>query len=130
MFYSYFYKISFRILKNHRFYKKTGASWFYYHSHSCTTFNLCISSACLRPNLMPLGFDLNHFIHSLVLLRGLSRKAKFRQFFFQQIIDQFLHGSDAVRSAFDYPRFRQIDAVAVRCCFKHGNIILRIANDD
>lgn len=54
MFYSYFYKISFRILKNHRFYKKTGASWFYYHSHSCTTFNLCISSACLRPNLMPL----------------------------------------------------------------------------
>ena len=28
MFYSYFYKISFRILKNHRFYKKTGASWF------------------------------------------------------------------------------------------------------
>lgn len=56
MFYSYFYKISFRILKNHRFYKKTGASWFYYHSHSCTTFNLCISSACLRPNLMPLAF--------------------------------------------------------------------------
>ena len=55
MFYSYFYKISFRILKNHRFYKKTGASWFYYHSHSCTTFNLCISSACLRPNLMPFG---------------------------------------------------------------------------
>ena len=55
MFYSYFYKISFRILKNHRFYKKTGASWFYYHSHSCTTFNLCISSACLRPNLMPLA---------------------------------------------------------------------------
>lgn len=57
MFYSYFYKISFRILKNHRFYKKTGASWFYYHSHSCTTFNLCISSACLRPNLMPLSRD-------------------------------------------------------------------------
>ena len=57
MFYSYFYKISFRILKNHRFYKKTGASWFYYHSHSCTTFNLCISSACLRPNLMPLALE-------------------------------------------------------------------------
>lgn len=70
MFYSYFYKISFRILKNHRFYKKTGASWFYYHSHSCTTFNLCISSACLRPNLMPLVFHDVFFIMKVQVKRA------------------------------------------------------------